>query len=423
MNALRIVAMLTLLSGLPAWAQLSTVSPAEQAIATAQSSVAANPAKAEGYNSLALALARRARETSDVSYYAQAEQAIQKSLEVAPNNFGAEKTRVWILLGKHEFADALAVAKVLNKKVPDDVTVYGYLTDANAELGNYADAEKACNWMLKIRAGNIPGLTRAAYLRELFGDLDGALELMTMAFNSTPPSQTEDGAWILTQTAHLQLMMGKTSDAERSLQHALTLFPHYHYALGNLAKVRIQQKRFAEAVDLLKKRYEEAPHAENLYNLAEALDSAGAKAEAAEVFAEFERKSLNESGLADNSNRELIFYYADHAQQPAKALEISRKEYDRRHDVYTLDAYAWALHRNGREAEARAQIENALAVGIQDPKLLYHAGEICLHAGDGIAAQRYLRAAIATNAPGSELAAASLAPLGQHPAAAANTQR
>ena len=54
----------------------------------------------------------------------------------------------------------------LNKRMPDDVLVYGFLTDANVELGNYEEAEKACNWMLKLRPGNIPALTRAAFLRD-----------------------------------------------------------------------------------------------------------------------------------------------------------------------------------------------------------------------------------------------------------------
>ena len=60
--------------------------------------------------------------------------------------------------------------------------VYGMLTDANIELGKYAEAEKSAQWMLDLRPGNIPALTRAAYLRELFGDIEGALELMQQAF-------------------------------------------------------------------------------------------------------------------------------------------------------------------------------------------------------------------------------------------------
>jgi hypothetical protein len=59
--------------------------------------------------------------------------------------------------------------------------------------------------MLDIRPGNVPGLTRAAYLRELFGDVDGSIELMEMAYRQTPPNELEDRAWILTQLAHLRL--------------------------------------------------------------------------------------------------------------------------------------------------------------------------------------------------------------------------
>ena len=67
----------------------------------------------------------------------------------------------------------------------------------------------------------------------------------------------------------------------------------------------------------------------------------------------------NRSGVerADNSNHELVFYYADHAKQPEKALKVAQQEYAWRRDVYTLDAYAWALHVNGQDSEARKQIE------------------------------------------------------------------
>jgi len=37
--------------------------------------------------------------------------------------------------------------------------------------GRYDDAERSAQWMLDLRPGNIPALTRAAYLRELFGDI------------------------------------------------------------------------------------------------------------------------------------------------------------------------------------------------------------------------------------------------------------
>jgi tetratricopeptide (TPR) repeat protein len=410
------VLLVMLLSTVATFAQGSAsaeteLSPAEQAVAQATKLIDKNAKDFEAYNALALALSRRARETSDVKFYTQAEEALQKSFDISPDNFDGKRIHVWLLLGKHEFAAALEEAKKLNKKMPDDVMVYGFLTDANVELGNYQDAEAAAQWMLDLRPANLPGLTRAAYLRELYGDTEGALELMNMAYQSTPPSEAEDGAWILTQMAHLKLATGKTEEAEALLRQALIKFPGYHYALGNLAKVRIAQGRCDEAVSLLRQRYQAAPHAENLYDLAEALELAGHAGEARKAFAEFETKSLLESVRADNSNRELIFYYADHAHQPAKALDVARQEHARRHDVYTLDAYAWALHVNGQDAEARKQIETALAVGIRDAKLLRHAGEIVLQLGDRAAAERYLQESASLHALGSEQARVALAAL------------
>ena len=394
-----------------ALAAQSTLSPAEQSMAQSQRLIEKNPKNYEAYNALALALSRRARETSDARFYVEAEETLKKSFAISPDNFDGKKIQVWLLLGKHQFAEAREEALKLNKRMPDDVMVYGFLTDANVELGNYDEAEKSAQLMLDLRPGNSPGITRAAYLRELFGDVDGALELMNMALTSTSPSEVEDAAWILTQMAHLQLSVGKITDAEKNLQEALRLFPGYHYALGNLARLRIQQKRYEEAIAFLQQRYQAAPHAENLFDLAEALELAGRTEGAKKAFAEFKQKSLLETNRGDNSNRELIFYYADHAHEPLKALEVANREFARRRDVYTLDAYAWALHVNGQNQEARKHIQTALAVGICDARLFRHAGEIALAAGDRVAAQKYLQRAKDLNAGDSDLARATLAHL------------
>jgi len=390
----------------------ATLTPAEQSIASAKKEIAKKPMSYFGYNQLAIALSRRARETADARFYAQAEDALKTSLELAPNNSEAEKIRVWLLLGRHEFPAALEAATVLNKKVPDDVLVYGFLVDANAELGNYSAAENAAQWMLNLRPGNLPGLARAAYLRELIGDVDGAYELMEMAYQATVPSETEDRAWMLSQMGHLRLIVGRTDEADNILRQALALFPGYHYALGNLAKVRIAQKKYDEAVTLLQQRYQAAPHAENLYDLAEALELAGRANDAQKAFTEFETKSLAECSRKDNSSRELVFYYAEHAHQPAKALEIARQEFAWRHDVYTLDAYAWALHVNGQDVEARTQIAQALAVGVRDAKLFTHAGAIAMKLGNRKEAEHFLREAVSLHSNGSEQAGFLLAALG-----------
>jgi tetratricopeptide (TPR) repeat protein len=349
------------------------LSPAQRQIARARARVERAPTRVEGYDELALALARRARETADPAYYAEAEKAAEKALALSPADLPARKVRVWTRLGRHEFAAALEEARALNREVPDDLQVYGFLVDACVELGRYEEAESAAQWMLDLRPGNVPGLTRAAYLRELLGDLDGALELMASAFRQTPLAESEDRAWLLTHVAHLEAVKGDLAGAEAALREALALFPEYHYALAGLATVRLAQGRAAEAADLFQRRYAAAPHPENLYDLAQALARAGRRAEARAAFARFERQARAEADRADNANRELVLFYADHARRPDAALDVARREMSRRADVRTLDAYAWALAAAGRKGEARDVLRRALAVGTRAPEILAHA--------------------------------------------------
>jgi len=358
--------------------------PAEIAIEKAQTEINKHPDHAAYYSLLAMAYARRARETSDVQYYTKAEETLHRCFAITPDNYEGLKTLAWLQLGRHEFAKALETATKLNQKVPDDVLVYGYLADANTELGNYKEAVAAAQWMLDLRPGNVPGVTRAAYQRELHGNLPGALELMQMAYDSTPPAESEDRGWLLTQMGHLSLVAGDLSQAETYANRALGLFPDYHYALGMLAQVRAAQKHYDDAVKLLRKRYTEAPHAENLYALAEALELAGQTDDSQKAFAEFERKSRAETNFADNSNHELVAYYVDHARQPGKALEVARREIARRKDVFTLDCYAWALAANGQYDAANAQIQKALQIGVKDPKIVTHANYISQHLNQAV---------------------------------------
>ncbi|MGI8602964.1 MAG: hypothetical protein ACR2OZ_08170 [Verrucomicrobiales bacterium] len=395
--------------------------PAQVKIAAAREAIQTNPANFQGYNSLALALTRRARETGNPEFYDQAAVALQESFKLLPHNLEGERVEVWILLGKHDFGQALEKARALNKRVPDDTMVYALLTDAAVEMGLYEEAEKAVQWIFDMRPGDIAGVTRGAYLRELFGDHEGALDLMQSAYDKVAPAEVEDRAWILTQLAHLQLLTGKSQIAEKLLEQSLLLFSKYHYALSTLAKVRTAQKRHAEAVSILQDVYLASPLSENLLALAEAQKRAGQTKGAEAAFKHFEVKALEESMGLHNHDRELVFYLVDHAHKPAEALQIAEKLLQRRQDVHTLHAAAWACHANQKYAEARQHIEKALAVGIREPVLLYHAGMIAAASGDGPAAERHFKAAI-SQAPDSEGADLALKALAQRASAATAVQ-
>jgi tetratricopeptide (TPR) repeat protein len=377
------------------------LTPAEQKIIWAEAGIKAHPDHSQPYNDLAVAYAQRVRETGDPSYYSQAETVLQKSFQITPDNLEGEKARLMILLGRGEYARSLELAKALNKKTPDDVLLYGFIADAAIELGEYGDAEQAAQWMLDLRPGNVPGLLRGAALRRFFGDTHGAMDFYKQAYQQMAPTQTEEIAWTLVEMADLQLSTGDIDGAEKLTHSALQQFPAYYIALEELARIEMAQQHYAAAVDLFGERNQKFPTAASRYAFAQALEHAGRETEAALAYADFLKAAVPLINSNDNANDELIFYYIERGHDPAEALRIAQIEIARRHDVNTLDAYAWALCSNERYEEAQKQMGKALAVGVRDASIFYHAGVIATKLKDDVTAARYLNESMQLN-PTSE---------------------
>jgi tetratricopeptide (TPR) repeat protein len=394
---------------------------AQQRIAAAKQQIKIHAKDAQPYDELGLALIGRARETENPAYYEDAEQAISAGLALAPNDFQLEKAHVALLLGRHDFAQAQKEAASLNRRSPDDATTYGYLAGADIALGEYQDAEKAAQWMLNLLPNNVPALLIGAELRDLYGDAEGALELLNQAYRETPPTENEELAWIANQIVGVQIRSGKLDAAGQVLEQAERNLPAYPYTLRNLAQLKLEQRRYPEAIALLRQQEITAPgaiapRAQALYQFARAEDLAGQTSEATATYAKFEAAAKPLLHEPANANRDLILYYADHARSAPQALSVAQYEIGLRHDVLTLDAYAWALYKNGRFAEADAQMQKALAVGVRSAQLFDHAGHIALKLGKQEEAGRYFESLLLVD-PSSEYAhvagkeLGSLAPL------------
>ncbi len=401
--------------------------PAEQHIAAAQRQIAADPKRAQSYNDLALAYIRRARETGDPVYFHDAETSLNTGLHLAPADLQLQKAAIALLLGREQFPEALAKARALNKKVPDDVTVWGYMAEADIALGNYPEADKAAQWMLNMRPNNVAGLLVGARLRVLYGDAPGALEFLNQAFGETPQIEPEEQAWIANQIATIELGTGQLDAAGQALDRAGQLFPHSPATRMNLARLHLAQHKPAEAVALLEPRLaeEQAAHLSQtatLYLLACAQQQAQSP-DAAATFTRFAQSAAAETAAPANENTTLILYNAGlPGQAPANAaaaLQLAERETAVRHDVDTLDAYAWALYANGKYGEADAQIQKALAIGIHSARIDEHAGEIARKLNQPEqAAQSFASALQADSAsPYAELARRQLG--GQQPTVAA----
>ncbi len=312
---------------------------------------------------LARALVRRHRETEDPKFLADAEAALQPVFKAEPDSFEGSKVRVMIHLARWEYEAAAALARSLNKRTPDDTLVYGLMADAYMALGNYAEAEKQAQWMINLRRASLGGMTRGALLRELFGDIDGATEWLTSSYRLTSVSESEERAWLLTQAARMNLSIGKLDFAGKYLAQAHTQFPGHPLALRYQAELLLKEKKTQEALAVI----DSLPAQPRRVYL---------KALATGDFEAFTREAEARLTAPDNLNRELSMYYSDVANRPADALRVAQIEAQRRQDIYTLDALAWALQKNGRSSEARQEIEKALKVGTKDAGILAHAAAI-----------------------------------------------
>ncbi len=360
-------------------ARAATQTPAERAIEVARAALAQAPASIDAHNSLALALSRRARETADPEWYDRSDTILSAALELGAGNFEAQKLRVWNQLGRHEFADAYTAAQGLLERSKDDILVYGLIVDAAVELGRYAEAEEAAQWMLNLRQGTPAAMTRVSYLRELFGDIDGAVQAMQMAFHSTRPTESEDLAWMLTHLAHLELERGRAKEGGALAQQALELFPDYHYALAEAARAHALRGEWPEAIERFERRYAVASHPENLFDLASAVAASGDAKRAAVLFAEFETAAVVEAENLDNANLQLAEYWLDHTQDAERwqrALGLTTARYEVRKDVGTLELHGWALFRNGRASDAREVLTRAVEVGSVNARLRQRVGEV-----------------------------------------------
>jgi tetratricopeptide (TPR) repeat protein len=303
---------------------------------------------------------------------------------------------VWIQTGKHEFREALETAERLRTQLPDDPVVYGLLGDAAVELGEYGRAEEAFQKMLDLRPG-LASYSRAAYLRELYGDWQGATELMTRAVQAGNARNPEPLAWCLVQLGNAHFNQGHLTEAEAAYQKALAVFPQYHQALAALGRVRGAQRRYPEAIGLQRQAIAAVPAPDAIAALGDLFSLTGKNEEAEKQYMLVEYIGQVNATNQATYDRQIALFYADHDRKLDEAVTLAEAELARRHDIYTYDTLAWVYYKKGRVAEAEKAMQQALRLGTQDASLLFHAGMIAYSLGKTNAAQDYLQRALVLN--------------------------
>lgn len=362
-----------------------------------QEKISQDPQNIHNYYSLATNYIRKARETGDISYYLLAETTLQRALEIKKDDYEALKYLATIYLSKHQFQEALTLARKLNDMHPEDYLNYGTMGDALVELGEYDKADEVIQRMVKLKPGLV-SYSRASYLRELQGDVEGAIQLMELAVRTANFRETEAVAWCLTQLGNLHFNKGDLDKAEAQYTKALAIFPRYYYALAGKGSIETAKKNYSQAVDWYKQAIQIIPLPEFIIALGDVYQKMGAPHEAKKQYDLVEYIGLLNKVNQVVYNRDLALFYADHDIKLNEALELARKELEFRKDnIYTQDTLAWAYYKNQQFKEALQASKQSLRLGTQDARLFFHAGMIYYKLGEKDKATEYLNKALSTN--------------------------
>jgi tetratricopeptide (TPR) repeat protein len=327
----------------------------------------------------------RARLSNDPGFYALAEHAAACMESMAPDEPAALLLRGHVLHQTHRFSEAESIARRLVGS-REFVLDFGLLGDVLLEQGRLSEAAEAYQKMIDLKPF-FQSYTRAAHVRWLRGDLDGALAMMRAAVQAASPRDPESIAWAYTRLSMYELQRGRLRDATRMADAALEYVPDYAAALLARGRIQLAQSQGADAVVTLERAARLNPLPEYQWALADALRSIDRRHDAAGI-----EKQLTQEGALDDP-RTLALYLSTRREDAARAVQLARRELDTRRDVFTLDAMAWALASTGDTQEASALMTQALAEGTEDARLFLHAAVIAAADGRRADAARYAQKA------------------------------
>ena len=366
--------------------------------------IKSNRSDLKSLNSLTAVYLQEARVSGNYGYYDRAAlNCVNAVLKEDAKNFEALTYKATIYLSQHHFAEGLALAQQIQKLYPYSAFVYGILVDANVELGNYQDAVENAEKMISIRP-DIRSYSRISYLREIHGDIPGAIDAMKMAVDAGAAG-TESTEWARVQLGKLYEQLGKIKDAEMHYTIALDNRPNYPYALGGLARVAAAAKNYEKAIEL----YRQADSLSNDYSFREAsveiyrlhADKKHSFLLAKEIIDEME-KAAEAMAKGDSSghyaDREMAYAYLA-VDDYDRAIEHALLEYNRRPDnIDANETVAWVYYCKDEYAKAKSHIQIALKTHCNNPVLLCRAGLIYVKTDETVIAKNYLQQALKNNA-------------------------
>jgi tetratricopeptide (TPR) repeat protein len=327
----------------------------------------------------------KGRQAADPGFFKIAEACARCMDSRRPGSPEALLLRGHVSHSLHRFADAEAAAREL-VRVRESPFDHGLLGDALMEVGRLDEAAASYQKMMDLKPC-LQSYARAAHVRWLRGDLEGATGLLRMATRTANTRDPEAAAWAHARLALHELQLGDARAARRAAETALAFQEDHAAALLVMGRVLLAEKELPRAIEVLERAAGRSPLPEVEWALADALRAAGEEKAALSVEARLEK-----DGARDDP-RTFALYLSTRGKEPGTALRLAEEELEVRRDVFTHDAAGWSLFCAGRAQESLLPMERALAEGTRDARLFLHRGLIARSLGDGEGASKWLGAA------------------------------
>ncbi|RME71484.1 MAG: hypothetical protein D6781_04150 [Verrucomicrobia bacterium] len=337
-----------------------------------------------GENLLALgwAFIARARRSQSDHLYSLALLAADSIQDRPANDAPVLFLKGHALHNLHRFAEAETVARELIavRGAPAD---HGLLSDALMEQGRIEEAAAACQRFIDGQPG-LESYSRAAHLRWLTGDIEGAADLMAAALRAGSPVDPEALAWAATRLSFYSLQLGDAEKAQALAAWALLKQPAYPPALLARGRASLALGKAQESVSDLQQAASVCPLPNYQWWLAEALREVGEDDRAASV-----ELALIRQG-SERDPRAVALFLATRGIASRPAVTLATADLENRQDALTHDTLAFALYRAGNLPEAEKRSRAALATGLRDARVFLHAGLIAAKLGHSAEAARHL---------------------------------
>jgi len=375
-------------------------SPVGEEVAFWQARVAADPGDLTSRTQLAASLLSWATAQHDTARAIEADEEIDRVLAARPDDPSALLVKAGTRMFVHDFEAARDLAGRVLARDPTHKAALAIVGDAAFELGDL-DAAREYYGTLADRIGAAPEVSaRRARLAHASGDTATAIAAAEQAIIEAGAAgyQPVDAVYYRVLYAELLRGAGRYAEASAVFRDVLAVVPEHGPAIEGQAKASAALGDLDDSQRWWE-RSGELIGTPDFHVLAALGDIAHARGDD-----EAARRLWHDALAAVDAlpaeaqvgfRRDVARFLATRGLDAERALDLARADLAARRDALAYDTLAWAQLAAGDPHAALVSIERALAPGVEDASIWYHAAEIYAANGDGPGAADAVRRALA----------------------------